>query len=103
VVPYLGEMFLAETIELEGDAAGALKLYQDVARRWPECQSGLLALGRAYEARGDREAALEALKMLHRDQAKRVCVDPWWTYHLGQGWRFGPFIVDLRARVKGRS
>ena len=103
VVPYLGDMFLAEVIEEEGGAADALTKYQDVVRRWPSCQSGLLALSRAYEARGDHKAALEALRPLYREQSKRVCVDPWWAYNLGQGWRFGPYIRDLRQRLKGAS
>jgi tetratricopeptide (TPR) repeat protein len=103
VVPYLSEMFLAEVIEEDGGAAEALTRYQDLVRHWPSCQSGLLALGRAYEARGDRQAALNALQPLFREQSKRACVDPWWTYNLGQGWRFGPFVRDLRMRLKGPS
>jgi hypothetical protein len=103
VVPYLNEMFLAEVIEEEGGAADALTRYQDIARRWPDCQSGLLALSRAYEARGEREAALNTLLPLVREQANRACIDPWWTFNLGQGWRFGPFVETLRMRVKGRS
>jgi tetratricopeptide (TPR) repeat protein len=106
VMPYLGEMFLAEVIEEEGGAAGAteaLTRYQDIVRRWPSCQSGLLALSRAYEARGDREAALSALQPIAREQGKRWCVDPWWSYELGQGWRFGAFIRSLRARAVGAS
>jgi tetratricopeptide (TPR) repeat protein len=103
VMPYLKEMFLAEVIEEEGGAAAALTRYQDIVRRWPSCQSGLLALSRAYEARGDREAALNALHALFREQSNRLCVDPWWTYNLGQGWRFGPFVRDLRMRARGPS
>jgi tetratricopeptide (TPR) repeat protein len=103
VIPYLSEMFLAEVIEDDSGAPEALTHYQDLVRQWPSCQSGLLALGRAYEARGDRLAALNALAPLFREQSKRECIDPWWTYNLGQGWRFGPFVRDLRARLKGPS
>jgi tetratricopeptide (TPR) repeat protein len=101
VVPYLTEMFLAEVIEEEGGVADALTKYQGIARRWPDCQSGLLALSRAYEARGDREAALNALRPLFREQAKRPCIDPWWAYNLGQGWRFGAFLRSLHLGLKG--
>jgi tetratricopeptide (TPR) repeat protein len=106
VMPYLSELFLAEVIEEEGGAgaaAEALTRYQDIVRRWPSCQSGLLALSRAYEARGEREAALNALQPIAREQGKRWCVDPWWSYELGQGWRFGTFVRNLRARVMGAS
>jgi tetratricopeptide (TPR) repeat protein len=103
VMPYLSQMYLAEVIEEEGDAAGALAKYQDIVRQWPSCQSGLLALGRAYEARGDRQAALNAMQPLFREQSKRACIDPWWAYNLGQGWRIGPFLRDLRQRLKGAS
>jgi tetratricopeptide (TPR) repeat protein len=99
VMPYLSAMFLAEVIEEEGGAREALTRYQEIVRQWPSCQSGLLALGRAYEAHGDRDAALKVLQPLAREQEKRWCVDPWWTYNLGQGWRFGPFIRSVRIRA----
>jgi tetratricopeptide (TPR) repeat protein len=103
VVPYLGLMFLGDAIEGDGDAAAALTVYQEVARRFPDCQSGALALSRAYEASGDRPAALAALRTLGRVQAARQCVDPWWTYNLGQGYRFGLLIRQLRTQLRGPS
>jgi hypothetical protein len=92
-------LFLGEVLEDQGDKAGALARYQDTVKRWPECQSAHLALSRAFEAVGDREAALGALQPLWRAEAERKCRDPWWLYDDGQSWRMRKLVEDLRLSV----
>jgi hypothetical protein len=72
-------------------------------KRWPECQSAHLALSRAFEAAGDREAALGALQPLWRPEAERKCRDPWWLYDDGQSWRMHKLVEDLRVSVKEKK
>jgi predicted Zn-dependent protease len=96
-------MFLGEILEAQGDVAGAIARYQETVKQWPDCQSAQLALSRAFEATGDRQAAADALKPLWRAEAERKCVDPWWTYNEGQSWRMGPLIDGLRGSVKDKS
>jgi tetratricopeptide (TPR) repeat protein len=100
VMHYLGSMFLAEVMEMQGDAEGALARYQAIVARWPECQSAHLALSRAHAARGERDAASRVLAPLWREHGERACRDPWWIYGLGQAWRYGSLVESLRARVR---
>jgi tetratricopeptide (TPR) repeat protein len=100
VLHYLGSMFLAEVMEMQGDAEGALARYQTIVARWPECQSAHLALSRAHAARGERDAASRVLAPLWREHGERACRDPWWIYGLGQAWRYGGLVESLRARVR---
>jgi tetratricopeptide (TPR) repeat protein len=102
-VDYLGTLFLGEVIESQGDVAGAIARYREAVTRGPECQSAHLALSRAFEATGDRQAALTALQPLWRGEADRKCIDPWWQYNAGQSWRMRGFIEELRASVKDKS
>jgi tetratricopeptide (TPR) repeat protein len=102
-VHYLGTLFLGEVLEAQGDAAGAIARYQETVTRWPECQSAQLALSRAFEAKGDRQAALAALQPLWRAEAERKCLDPWWQYNAGQSWRMRGLVGELRASVKDKS
>lgn len=103
VVHYFASMFLGEVLEAQGDTAGAIARYQEIVKRWPECQSAHLALSRAFEATGDRRAAADALQPLWRAEAERKCVDPWWIYNEGQAWRMRPLIEDLRGSVKDKG
>jgi tetratricopeptide (TPR) repeat protein len=100
VMHYLGSMFLAEVMEMQGDAEGALARYQAIVARWPGCQSAHLALSRAHAARGERDAASRVLAPLWREPLERACRDPWWIYGLGQAWRYGGLVESLRARVR---
>jgi tetratricopeptide (TPR) repeat protein len=102
VLHYLGSLFLAELLEAQGDADGALAHYRAIAARWPECQTAHVALSRAHAARGERDEAARVLAPLWREPAERACRDPWWIYRLGQGWRFGSFVEALRARVRAK-
>ena len=100
VVHYFASLFLGEVIEAQGDTAGAIARYQETVKRWPECQSANLALSRAFEATGNRQAAADALQPLWRAEAERKCHDPWWVYGDGQSWRLRALVEDLRGRVK---
>jgi tetratricopeptide (TPR) repeat protein len=102
-VHYLGTLFLGETIESQGDLAGASARYREAVTHWPECQSAHLASSRAFEAMGDRQAARAALQLLWRAEADRKCLDPWWQYNAGQSWRMRGLVEDLRASVKDKS
>jgi DNA-binding SARP family transcriptional activator len=93
-------MFLADVLEAEGNTAAAFARTRDLALRFPECQSGHLAMSRAYEARGDRASALRALEPLWKEQMQRKCVDPWWAYNLGQVWRMPQLFEQLRAGAR---
>jgi tetratricopeptide (TPR) repeat protein len=103
VVYYAGSLFLGEILEAQGDATGAIARYQETVKRWPECQSAHLALSRAFEAAGNRQAARDALQPLWRAEPERKCVDPWWFYGVGQYWRLHGLVEDLRGSVKGKS
>jgi tetratricopeptide (TPR) repeat protein len=103
-VGYLATLFLAGVIdEASGPAsatqAPAFDLYAALVERWPECQSGHLGLSRAYSARGNGAAALDALKPLRKDQEQRACFDGWWVYRSGQAWRLKASLQALRERV----
>lgn len=103
-IGYLAALFLAGIADEEGDEASTFAQYDAIAKRWPDCQSGHLGLSRAYEARGDRQAALGALLPLWRARKERACpVDPWWIYGLGQAWRLEALRETLRAQVRVRS
>jgi tetratricopeptide (TPR) repeat protein len=103
IVHYFASMFLGEVLEAQGDTAGAIARYRETVTRWPDCQSAQLALSRAFEATGERQAAADALEPLWRAEADRKCVDPWWSYNNGQAWRMPPLIDNLRGRVRGSS
>jgi tetratricopeptide (TPR) repeat protein len=104
VVHYFASLFLGEVLEAQGDGAGAIVRYRETVTRWPECQSAQLALSRAFEAAGDRQAAADALQPLWRAEAERKClVDPWWLYNEGQAWRMRSLIEELRGSVKDKS
>jgi tetratricopeptide (TPR) repeat protein len=100
VVHYFGSLFLGEVLEAQRDAAGAIARYQETVKRWPDCQSAHLALSRAFEMTGNRQAARGALQPLWRAEAERKCLDPWWLYYDGQSWRTPGLVEDLRGRVK---
>ena len=57
-IRYLASMFLVDVLEAQGNPAASLARARDLAARYPECQSAHLTLSRAYEARGQRVAAL---------------------------------------------
>jgi hypothetical protein len=100
-IGYLSALFLAQLTQDEGDAEAALEQYAELVTRWPGCQSGHIGLSRAYEGRGDRQAARDALAPLWHLPDKRACaVDPWWVYPYGQVWRLKPLIEALRAQVR---
>jgi tetratricopeptide (TPR) repeat protein len=103
VLHYFASMFLGEILEAQGDVAGAIARYQETVKQWPGCQSAHLALSRAFEVTGDRQAAADALQPLWRAEAERTCVDPWWMYNEGQSWRMRPLIEGLRGNVKDKS
>jgi tetratricopeptide (TPR) repeat protein len=103
VVHYFGSLFLGEVLEAQGDAAGALARYQETVKQWPGCQSAHVALSRAFEAKGDGQAAVDALEPLWRAEAERKCVDPWWLYGEGQSWRMRGLVEELRDSVKDKS
>lgn len=100
-IRYLASMFLIDVLEAQGNPAAALARARDLTVRYPECQSSHLALSRALEARGQRAAALAALKPLWKDEQERTCADPWWGYYFGQAWRVPKLILSLRTRVRG--
>lgn len=77
----------------------AFNLYSELVKRWPECQSGHLGLSRAYSARGNGPAALDALKPLWKEPDQRGCFDAWWVYRSGQAWRLKASLQALRERV----
>lgn len=103
VIRYLASMFLIDILEAQGNPAAALARARDLVTRYPECQSAQLALSRALEAKGQRAAALAALKPLWKEEAARACSDPWWGYYLGQAWRVPRLVESLRAHVRGGS
>jgi tetratricopeptide (TPR) repeat protein len=106
-VGYLATLFLAGVVEessagtSEETRAGTppFELYEELVKRWPECQSGHLGLSRAYSARGDGRAALEALAPLWKESDRRACADAWWSYWGGQAWRLDETLRALRDRV----
>jgi len=98
-IRYLASMFLIDVLEAQGNPASSLARARDLVRRYPECQSSHLALSRALEARGQRDQALAALAPLWKEEDVRQCVDPWWGYYLGQGWRVPILFKSLRDRV----
>jgi tetratricopeptide (TPR) repeat protein len=98
-VGYLATLFLAGVIEEENKQAPALEVYEELVQRWPECQSGHLGLSRAYSARGNSSAALDALKPLWKEPEHRACFDGWWVYRSGQAWRLKALLAALRVRV----
>jgi tetratricopeptide (TPR) repeat protein len=100
-IRYLASIFLIDVLEAEGNRAAALARARDLTARYPECQSAHLTLSRAYEARGQRAAALAALAPLWKEEKARTCADPWWNYYLGQTWRMAAWIASLRERVRG--
>jgi tetratricopeptide (TPR) repeat protein len=99
-IGYLAALFLAGvTEEASEPAVPAFELYQEVVERWPECQSGHLGLSRAYSARGNGQAALDALKPLWKQPEHRACFDAWWVYRSGQAWRLKAMLEAFRERV----
>jgi hypothetical protein len=56
-------------------------------------------LSRAYSARGNGAAALDALKPLWKEPEQRACFDMWWDYRSGQAWRLKALLQALRERV----
>jgi tetratricopeptide (TPR) repeat protein len=113
-VGYLATLFLAGVIEEANrpeektpaantpspdTAAPAFDMYTELVERWPECQSGHLGLSRAYSARGNGPAALDALKPLWKEPEHRACFDSWWVYRSGQAWRLKALLQALRERV----
>lgn len=100
-IRYLSSMFLIDVLEAQGNPAAALARARDLTIRYPECQSSHLAFSRALEARGQRAAALAALKPLWKEEKDRACADPWWSYYFGQAWRVSRLIPSLRERVRG--
>jgi tetratricopeptide (TPR) repeat protein len=100
-IRYLASMFLIDVLEAQGNTAASLARARDLVTRYPECQSSHLALSRALEARGLRVQALAALAPLWKDETARACVDPWWSYYLGQARRIPKLFESLRARVRG--
>jgi tetratricopeptide (TPR) repeat protein len=100
VVRYLALMFLVDVLEAEGHTDDAFQRVRALVTRFPECQSGHLAMSRFYEARGDRAAALRALEPMWKDQNDRQCSDPWWIYDLGQLWRVPALFEELRAGAR---
>ena len=101
-VGYLATLFLAGVIEEASRAGGrapALAVYTELVQRWPECQSGHLGLSRAYSARGNGPAALDALKPLWKEPERRACFDAWWVYRSGQAWRLKASLQAFRERV----
>ena len=99
-IRYLASMFLVDVLEEEGNKAAAFARIRELVGRYPDCQSGRLAMSRIYESRGDRAAALRALEPLWKEQSERKCIDPWWAYNLGQVWRVGPLLEQLRAAAR---
>jgi tetratricopeptide (TPR) repeat protein len=104
---YLATLFLAAVVE-EADREAKkqsntqspqLEVYEELVQKWPECQSSHLGLSRAYSARGNAPAALEALKPLWKEQQHRACFDAWWVYQSGQAWRLKALLQALRERV----
>lgn len=102
-VGYLATLFLAGVIDEADKAANppapALEVYEELVQRWPECQSGHLGLSRAYSARGNSSAALDALKPLWKEPEHRACFDGWWVYRSGQAWRLKALLKAVRERV----
>jgi tetratricopeptide (TPR) repeat protein len=98
-VGYLATLFLAGVVEQMNKSAPAFDLYAEVVRQWPECQSGHLGLSRAYSARGDGQAALDALAPLRKEPERRACFDAWWVYRSGQAWRLKATLQAFRERV----
>jgi hypothetical protein len=98
---YLASMFLVDVLEAQGHTAASFARARDLVTRYPECQSAHLALSSAYEARGQRAAALSALAPLWKEEGARTCADPWWSYYLGQTWRVPALFESLRERVRG--
>jgi tetratricopeptide (TPR) repeat protein len=98
-VSYLATLFLAGVVDEANNQTPASELYEELVQRWPECQSGHLGLSRAYSARGNAAAALDALKPLRKEQEQRACFDGWWVYRSGQAWRLKALLDALRARV----
>jgi tetratricopeptide (TPR) repeat protein len=99
-VGYLATLFLAGvTEEANKPPAPAFDLYAELVERWPECQSGHLGLSRAHSARGNGQAALDALKPLWKEPERRACFDAWWVYQSGQAWRLKAMLEALRERV----
>jgi hypothetical protein len=98
---YLASMFLVDVLDAQGHTAASLARARDLVTRYPECQSAHLALSSAFEARGQRAAAISALAPLWKEEASRTCADPWWSYYLGQSWRIPALFGSLRERVRG--
>jgi tetratricopeptide (TPR) repeat protein len=99
-VGYLATLFLAGVTEAANKPpAPAFDLYAELVKRWPECQSGHLGLSRAHSARGNGQAALDALEPLRKEPERRACFDAWWVYQSGQAWRLKAMLEALRERV----
>jgi tetratricopeptide (TPR) repeat protein len=98
-VGYLATLFLAGVVEQMNKSAPAFDLYAEVVRQWPGCQSGHLGLSRAHNARGDGQAALDALAPLWKEPERRACFDAWWVYRSGQAWRLKAMLQAFRERV----
>jgi tetratricopeptide (TPR) repeat protein len=100
-IRYLASMFLVDVLDALGHTAASLARARDLVTRYPECQSAHLTLSSAYEAQGQRAAALSALAPLWKEEGARSCADPWWSYYVGQTWRMPVVLQSMRERVRG--
>lgn len=95
VLEYVTDLFTGAAQESLGRFAEAQAAYESAARRDPESQSPLLALAQLARRRGDRAAALDALKRLTAlpDPAGRD--DAWWSYSYLQARNAGDLLEAL--------
>jgi len=91
---YYGELFAGAEEEALGRFDSARGAYESASALFPLAQSPIVALSELAHRRGDRAAALAAMREVFELPARdRGRDDPWWRYHVAQA-RNADALVD---------
>ena len=104
VVRYFAALFLGEVEQALGRREAAIEAFRLAATLYPQAQSPHLALSALAIEYADRPAAvaeLQQLLQLPAEASRRV--DPWWTYHLGNGRHAEDLLADLWSTFTKRG
>jgi hypothetical protein len=94
---YYAELFLGAAEEAQAGYEAAALAYERAAALFPGAQSPRLALSKLARRRGDRAAALRAIRLLFDVAADSVEQDdPWWVYYIAHGRRAADLLDAVR-------
>jgi tetratricopeptide (TPR) repeat protein len=99
---YLGQLFLGELREHQGDTPGAIQLYRAALQTLPRSHSAAVALGQALVRSGNGIEGWRVARDMFGDEGLGVApaLDPWSIYRGGQYWQTSARVQAMRRVIR---